>query len=1080
MQISCALSRAFLFISVLGPSLFAQDISGSVQGRVADPSGAGIPNARVELVNEQTNSSTSQTSNSEGNYIFNLVPPGPYTVRAQAIGFGPASVTGVAVQVNRATRADLTLKVGAVSESIEVSAAVSRVDTVTAQLSTSANTKMVTELPSASRNVLKFAELAPGVTLNNSDSQVLNIEGSSANVNGNRQGRNVFYLDGSDNTASFRNTALQFPNPEAVQEVNIATSNTSAEFGKQPGGVFNIITKSGTNEFHGSAFHFWTDSAFNANSWARNRSGSEKAPAELRQTGGTLGGPIVRDKLFFFGSYQRYRDQDAGFQNTIRFPTAAIYAGDFSQFPQQLYDPDTGQPLAGNIIPARLQDAVAKWFFELIPTVPNFDDRYVWSFVSPVKNNEILAKADYNLNSSHALMVSYFRTFGDQQIANTAGNGNIPLWGPQVNDSSQHTGSVRHTWTANATTLVQSRFAIARHIADRTNVNIGQNLSDFGAIWPDSQEGARKYLPRIAILQGPTGHLGFLSLFDQNNFRFGSTVSHIRGKHNIRFGGEAQKDVVAQFNDHDGANFNFDGRSSSLGRGQNVFGYAMADFVMGRVSSFSASGILDYNLSNWAYFFFVQDEWKITPRLTLTPGLRYELYSPVSEADNKASAFFFGHQSNQYSNAPLHLAFLGDQGIPSGFTKQDRNNFAPRLGLAYDLFGNGKTVIRGGFGVYYMYNPMQIRMWNAEGNPWRPAASGGEARLSDPWGTSRTIVYNQPPTPFNPDPSVFSYPPRLTNVVGFNEDFVTPYSLQWNISAARDIAGKVTVEAAYVGNRGKHLLQMLPGNYPAFGPGATLGNVESRRPIAGYGHVSIIHSRANSWYDAFQFSADTRLLKGLTSRFTYVYQSNFGLFNNDPTGNSNQQTASPLNWDLDKAPEGPKQVVRAFWVYDVPLLANPRSLVGKIAGSWQVAGSIWANSGSPLNVDVGEDRTYDANTPDRPSITGPIRYNSGDRESQAAGWVANPEVFVPAPIGTFGNLSRNAVRGPGAWGADLSLLKNFRFFEGKTIQFRAEAYNVLNHPNLGNPNLNLRNSDFNKIINRNGNRMMQLGLRFLF
>jgi outer membrane receptor protein involved in Fe transport len=177
--------------------------------------------------------------------------------------------------------------------------------------------------------------------------------------------------------------------------------------------------------------------------------------------------------------------------------------------------------------------------------------------------------------------------------------------------------------------------------------------------------------------------MGFLSLFDQNNFRFGTTASHIRGKHNIRFGGEAQRDTVAQFNDHDGAKFNFDGRSSSLGRGQNVFGYAMADFIMGRVSSFSASGILDYNLSNWAYFFFVQDEWKLSPRLTLTPGLRYELYSPVSESDNKASAFFFGHMSNQYPNAPLHMAFLGDEGIPSGFTRQDRNNFAPRLGLAY-------------------------------------------------------------------------------------------------------------------------------------------------------------------------------------------------------------------------------------------------------------------------------------------------------------------------------------------------------------------------------------------------------------
>lgn len=1074
------MSRLIYGLIFITTSLLAQDITGSIQGKITDPTGASIPNARVELISEQTNSVTSRSSNAEGNYIFNLVPPGRYTLKATATGFGPATLSGVAVEVNRATRTDIALTVGAVAESIEVSAAVSRVDTVTAQLSTSANTKMVTELPSASRNVLKFAELAPGVSITNPDSQVLNIQGSGAEVNGNRSGRNVFYLDGSDNTASFRNSALQFPNPEAVQEVNIGTSNTSAEFGKQPGGVFNIVTKSGTNELHGSGFYYWTDSAFNANSWARNRSGSSRAPAELQQYGGTVGGPIIRDKLFFFGSYMQYRNQDAGFQNTIRYPTQAMYQGDFSQFPQQLYDPDTRQPLPGNIIPARLMNPVARNISQLIPTVANYDDRYVWSFVSPVLNNEILGKVDYNLTNNQSLMVSYFHTFGDQTLADSGGNTTLANWGPQINDSSQHTGSVRHTWTVGPTTLIQSRFAIARHIADRTNANIGEDLADFGAIWPDSQEGARRYLPRIAVSQGFTGHLGFLSLFDQNNYRFGSTVSHVWGKHNLRFGGEAQKDTVAQFNDYDGENFSFDGRSSSLGRGQNVFGYAMADFLMGRVASFSTSGILDYSLSNWAYFFFIQDEWRVLPRLTLTPGLRYELYSPVSEANNKASAFLYGHQSNQYPTAPLHMAFLGDQGIPNGFTKQDKNNFAPRLGLAYDVSGNGKTVIRGGFGVYYMYNPMQIRMWNAEGNPWRPSAQGGEANLSDPWGTSTTVVYNQSPTPFNPDPNLFQYPPRLNNVVGFNDEFVTPYSLQWNISAAHDFAGKVTLEAAYVGNRGKHLLQMLPGNYPAYGPGATLGNVENRRPIAGYSHVSIIHSRANSWYDAFQFSADTRLFKGLTSRLTYVYASNFNINEADPTGNSNQQTTNPLNWDMDKAPDGPKQVFRAFYIYDIPFLANSKSLVGKIAGAWQVAGSVWARSGTPVNVTLGEDRNYDANTTDRPDITAPVQYNTGDTDSQMRQFVNNPEVFVPGAVGAFGNLARNALRGPGAWTADFSLLKNFRFFEGKTIQFRAEAYNVFNHPNLNNPNMNMRNSDYNRIINKDGSRSMQMGLRFLF
>jgi hypothetical protein len=1062
-------------------SFYAQDVTGSVQGNVKDPTGASVPNAKVELLNEQTKVVTTQTSDNSGSYIFNLVSPGQYSIRVSAPGFQNAVASGITVEVNKPTRADVSLTVGSLTETIEVSAAVSRVDAVTAQISTTASSKLITELPSASRNVLKFAELAPGVSLTgDQSSQVMNIQGAGATVNGNRSGRNVFYLDGSDNTASFRNSALQFPNPDSVQEVNIATSNTSAEFGKQPGGVFNIITKSGTNSIHGTLFHFFTNSSLNANEWARNRTGVERAPAELRQTGGTIGGPVIKNKLFYFGSYMRYRDQDAGFQNTVRFPTQAMLRGDFSQFNQQLYDPDTGAPLAGNQIPARLMDPVAANLLKKYPTVANFDDRYQWAFVNPVLNNEVLVKGDYNVSSQHALMVSYFRTFGDQALANTSAAMNVPEWGPQINNSNQHTGSVRHTWMASPTVLLQTRFAIARHIADRTTERIGEDLGTLGSNWPIPQEGMRKYLPRITVSQGPAAHPGNLSQFDQNNWRVGPTLSWVRGQHNLRFGAEIQKDTVAQFNDNDQTQLTFDGRASSLARGQGVFGYAMADYVMGRLATFNTVGILDYNLYNYAQFYFIQDEWRITRRLTLTPGLRYELYSPVRESNNKASAFILGHKSNQFGNAPANLAFLGDQGIPEGFTQQDKNNLAPRLGLAYDVSGNGRTVIRGGFGVYYMYNPMQIRMWNAEGNPWRPGANGGDALLRDPWLTSKAVVFKQVPTPFNPDPSLFQYPPRLTNVVGFDQGFATPYSLQWNISAARDFAGKVTVEAAYVGNRGKKLLQMLPGNYPVYSAGATLNNLEARRPITGYGHVSLIHTRANSWYDALQLTADTRLFKGLTSRLTYVYASQSEIFDADPTGNSNQQTANPLNLDNEKGPAGAKQVFRAFYVYEIPLLTNRSTLLGKLAGGWQVSGSVYARTGTPVDVQLGEDRNLDGTAGDRPNVTGAIQYNSGSSDTRMGKFLANPEIFVVPAAGTFGNLGRNSVRGPGAWGTDFSVLKNFRFFEDKTIQFRAESYNVLNHPNLNNPNLNMRNTDFNKIINKGGNRTMQIGLRFLF
>ena len=319
---------------------WSQDVTGSVQGAVTDPSGARLAHVQVDLVNEGTKVKVTHETGQDGGYQFNLVPPGRYSVSGSLSGFKTSTTTGLDVQVNKSTRVDLSLQLGSVTESVEVTAQAAQIDSESAQVSTNVPAKMMIDLPSSSRNALSFAQMAPGVNIKDGASQVMNITGTSANVNGNRQARNVFYLDGSDNTGPFRNTALQYPNPEAIAEVNVATSNASAEFGKQPGGVFNIITKSGTNNYHGSAFLYLHNEDLNANSWNRNLSGSPRAVDRLRQWGGTVGGPIIHDRTFFFASFMDYHDQAAGFQNTIKFPTAAMAGGDFSQFNRPLYDPD--------------------------------------------------------------------------------------------------------------------------------------------------------------------------------------------------------------------------------------------------------------------------------------------------------------------------------------------------------------------------------------------------------------------------------------------------------------------------------------------------------------------------------------------------------------------------------------------------------------------------------------------------------------------------------------------------------------------------------------------------------------------
>ncbi|MBL8232566.1 MAG: TonB-dependent receptor [Bryobacterales bacterium] len=1065
--------------------LHGQQTTGALTGEVSDASGAAVAGVRIEVRNVETGLVQRQDTTTLGTFAFNLLPSGTYSMRCSKASFQEKLIKEIRIEVNRTLRLPVTIEIGTVAQAMEVTASTAMVDVTSAKVSTNVEKRYVTELPSNTRNVLTFAELAPGVQIVRPASQVTNIEGSYARVNGLRQGANVFYLDGSDNSGSFRNGALQFPNPDTVQEVQVSTANTSAEFGKQPGGVINVITKSGTNQFHGSGFYFFRDEALNANTWARNLTGTSRAPDKIKQVGGTFGGPVRKEKTFFFGSYQHYRDETPGFQNNVQFPTRAAISGDFSQFSRPLYDPDTGAPIPGNRIPARLLDPVAARLAELIPTVSNLGDRFIWNYASPLRSNETLLKIDHYFTDRHQVQGSWLHTWGETTLPAPTAQANVPGFGPQVNSNSQDTASIRHTWVVSPVTMIESRFSLSRLLVDRNNAAAGRNLADFGANWPSVAEGARKYLPQLTVSDGFQTAQGNLGKFDQPNYRFGSTVSSVRSKHNLRFGGEAQRNAVSQFNDQDNSRFTFDGRSASRAAGANpagigVFGYALADFVMGRAASFNAIGIRDYSIHNWAYFFFAQDEFRITPRLTLTPGLRYEFYTPSREKRNKLSNFLFGHRSTLYPNAPLGLSFPGDPGIPDGLYEQDRNNLSPRLGLAYDPFGTGRTAIRAGFGVYYAYLAVQPVMTSAEQVPWNPSATGGETRnLLDPWGTSRTIIHPRPPTPFSTDVSRFTYPAVIA-ARGFDPNLSTPYTLQWNFTLQHEIRPGVAVQAGYVGNRGKKLIELVQVNSAAWAPNATLTNIQLRRPVAGYSDIGLNSTRSLSWHDSLQLVADIRTSQSFVSRFTYVYGKSFATVDED-LGFGTPNSANPLNLNNDKAINSPVHVMRYNFVYSLPALWTRGSAASRFLDGWQASGSLSISSGNPLNVILGEDWNLDGiNVGDRPDRAGPIRYLTGSKDQRAASFFDRSAFTLPAIRNTFGSLSRNALFGPGQWNTTAALVKSFPVRERLAVQFRAEAFNLFNHNNLDAPNTNMRSADYTRILTRSGNRTMQLALRMSF
>ena len=1041
-----------------GAVLSAQLTTGTVQGKVTDRSGAVVQGAELVLTNVETNLVFRQSSADLGNYVFNFVPPGSYTLAARMAGFRSSSVTGILVEVNKNAVVDFTLDVGAVTESVEVSASAEIVDTQSAAVKTNVGAKMITELPTVNRNPLEMAELAPGVIVNSGGftggSQMLSSNGMSANVSGGRQQQNTFYLDGADNSGAFRNLGLQMPNTEAVQEVQVVTSSNSAEFGKQPGGYFNVITKSGTNEFHGSAFYFGQNSALNANTWDRNRNGLAKAPANRKQYGGTFGGRIIRDKTFFFTSFQRYTDEATSLNSTIRYPTAQFLQGDLSAYKGQLYNPDTGVPIPNNDLRGTgLIDPVSlKLGPVLFPTVQNLGDRLIWQFVAPPRSQEILAKIDHSFTHKHRIQLNTFQTWGNTKSQ----TGNDPVTAATISSGRQNTTSARHTWLVNANFILESQFAMATHEnnTDSDPSVIGRDLSDFGAKWPQPTPGGNKYFPNIELVssgQGPSTPQASGGLFNQKTYRAGSGATWVRGRHNFKFGFESEDSIVARNDEHDLTLFRFQGQFSNRNSFQfpsvadAAFAHSFADFMMGRIENFSTAGIIDYHFPAWSHYAFVQDQWRLNQRLTVNLGLRYEIYTPAKESSGRSSAFVAGHQSDQFPNIPLHVAFQGDKGIPEGFVNQDKNNFAPRLSAAYDVRGDGKTAIRAGFGVYYAYPAAQIRTYTTTEFPVVPNVQSSFAKLYDPWGTSESPVYTTPPTPFPPYAEYlrsYQFVPPFARIIGFDKDFTTPYSLQWNVSVEREVKNGMTVTGGYVGNRGKHLLQGVPFNYARFvntpsgqPPNAT--NFQDRVPYSTMSRFSIIQeTNSRSWYDAMQLSSHTRF-RSLTSVVTYVYQHNrgdgggFGGFaaaDEDPTGFTTN-TNNPANPRAEIGNRERLHVFRIFSIYQLPVLRHAQTWAGKMLGGWQLSGNFSYFSGDPLDVILGYDANLDAITSspqDRPDQVGPIKYTQGSKDDKMRQWFDVPSPLkagsgsaFAAPVITgnnlFGNLPRNAIWGPSRW-----------------------------------------------------------------
>ncbi|WP_263352474.1 TonB-dependent receptor [Acidicapsa acidisoli] len=1092
-----ALALFSLFLVLISAcTLMAQLTTARLSGVVTDNGGSALPGADVTVREVETGFSQTVKSGEAGEYLFPSLPVGNYELTVDMTGFSSYVQKGIVLAVGQAASRNIELKVGAFTDQVTVTADASLVTTDSATVGQLINQQSVSALPLNGRDVQQLVFLIPGATNVTSQNCAANCEGGTfqseqyAKVNGGGANGVSYLLDGVDFNDPYINANLPFPNPDAIQEFNVDTNNMSAAYGNATGGIVNVVTKSGTDQIHGSAFEYLRNYALDAS----NYFATSPDPLKQNQFGGSIGGPILKNRLFYFGSYQGTRTNTASNGQVQFVPTAAERQGDFSDLlpTTQLVDPVTGTPFLNNQVPTSRFSPVANYLLQHIP-LPNGPGRQLTYNGAPLVQNtdEYLAKVDYNIGKHH-LSGHYFQM-----------NFNVPIFVPpatnilEINNNPAQSLTLKNIsvvdlYSVSSTFFLNSYFGYTNQ-AGGSRSNIPFNMADAGvniAQPPSPSVGVGPGIDfRIAggiYIHGL--HYGDFTRGDQS---LRETATLIRGKHAIQFGGEVLRISTPMANEfEEDGNFGF---SNSLS-GDNT-----ADFMLGAVSNFAQGGGLYLNVTGMNWSAFVQDDWRATPRLTVSAGLRWDPFFPYTDSRGRVACFEPGSQSTRFPNAPQGLLFGGDNhdaGCPKSSIENNVGNLGPRIGFAYQLTQDAKTSLRGGAGYFYE-SPNTVAFEDAVGiPPFAPIVSLSDVNLSNPYGSAG--VTNPFPAgfgPTNPGPNA-SFPQDISLNPYFSQHFRLPVVLTYNLTLERGIGQSWLARAAYMGSLGSHLngtgdqeAGLLATNAAVYIPGqSTEANTQQRRPYPNFGPLYELDSEVNSNYNALQLTLQKRLTQGFSFLSNFTWSKSLDDFG--PQGSSGSQNPTGSNTctcgrSFDYGPDN-GDISKTFKIsgnYQLPT-AHLNGPAGSLINGWELTAIATEQTGFPYSIYANDDNSFSGIGNDLadlavPNIKGAV-LSSGRSHTQLVQQWFNTNAFTANAIGTFGNSGKDVLRGPRYFDADIALLKNTKIREGVSAQFRAEFYNALNNVNFGMPDTGLTDSAFGQLTYAMSPRILQFSLKALF